>query len=213
MIDGLFITFEGIEGSGKTTQLRILADHLAMQNRDVLATREPGGTRLGDAIRKLLLNPDHAEMAALTELLLYAAARAQHVAERIRPSLEKGTIVLCDRFTDATLAYQGRARKLPAPLIAQLNEVAAHGLRPHLTFLLDCPVEVGLSRARERFQAKEGRAGGDRLEREALAFHEEVRQAYLDLAHADPQRIRILDGTMDVDSLHQEVLRQMEPFL
>lgn len=211
---GILITFEGIEGSGKTTQLQILADHLALQRHRLLITREPGGTVIGDQIRKLLLNPNHKELQALPELLLYAAARAQHVAEKIRPALEMGKTVLCDRFCDATLAYQGAARGLPLPLIAQLNDLATSGVKPRLTFLFDCPVEIGLRRARERYQAKHGTAqAGDRLEQEEIAFHEHVREGYRKIAAAEPNRVIVIDATGDIDEIHQMILREIQRFV
>ena len=211
--EGILITFEGIEGSGKTTQVKILEEHLKLHGHRSVTTREPGGTPIGDAIRKLLLNPNHQEMVPLTELMLYVAQRAQHVQELIVPALEQGKIVLCDRFCDATLAYQGGARKLPGALIAQLNEIATGSIRPRLTFLFDCPVEIGLARARERFRAKEGHAGGDRIEQEEFAFHERVRETYLELAHREPNRIIVIDATAVIDTIRQAILQPLERVL
>jgi dTMP kinase len=213
MKDGILITFEGIEGSGKTTQLKILADYLQLHKRPCLVTREPGGTQIGDAIRKLLLNPANAAMVPLAELLLYVAQRAQHVKETLEPALGAGKIILCDRYCDATTAYQGGARRLPSAVIDQLNHLATGGMMPRLTFLLDCPVELGLRRARDRFHAKEGRPGGDRIEREELDFHERVREAYLAIARREPQRVVIVDGTADIDTIQQKILRELDRVL
>lgn len=172
-----FITFEGIEGSGKTTQIRLLAQRLQSRGVPALTTREPGGCPIADAIRAVLLNPDHKAMSPRAELLLYAAARAQHVEEVIRPALAAGKIVLCDRFSDATIAYQGEGRGLDRELIDTLNNVAVKGLTPDLTILLDMPVEEGLRRAIERNDRHEMKEG--RFEQESLRFHERVRQGYL----------------------------------
>ena len=209
----MLITFEGVEGSGKTTQVRILQDYLKLKARDVVATREPGGTPLADRLRRMLLNPENAGMTPLTELFLYLAARAQHVDECIRPALDEGKWVLCDRYVDATLAYQGGGRKLSFELVRQLNTAAIQGTRPHLTFLIDLPAELGLKRARERYHAKEGTAKGDRIEQETIAFHERVRDVYLELARQEPTRIRVVDGTMDIDAIHQRIVQELEPFL
>jgi dTMP kinase len=213
MAKGLFVTFEGIEGSGKTTQIEVLEESLRLQGHEIVATREPGGTQVGDIIRRVLLNPEHQNLVPNAELLLYAAARAQHVAECIKPALAASKIVLCDRYCDATLAYQGGARGLPLKLIKQLNELATEGLTPQLTFLLDCPVEVGLKRARDRFRTKNGAEGGDRIEQEKLDFHQKVRQQYLNIAEAEPHRVVVIDATLDIDSLRQKISQEMQRFL
>ncbi len=186
-MSGLFITLEGPEGAGKSTNRDYLAGHLRDQGLDVLLTREPGGTPLAERIRELLLAPSEEKMHADTELLLVFAARAQHLAEVIRPALARGAVVLCDRFTDATYAYQGGGRGLSVERIATLERFVQEGLQPDLTLLFDLPVEVGLSRAAAR-----GRL--DRFEQEGLAFFEAVRQAYLARASADPQRYRLVDA-------------------
>lgn len=189
---GTFITFEGIEGCGKTTQLQRLANFLTAAGHSVLVTREPGGCAIADALRAVLLDSANQAMAPTAELLLYAAARAQHVAEIIRPALAAGRIVLCDRFSDATLAYQGYGRGLDRELILELNRVATGGLAPDVTVLLDFPAEDGLARARRR-NAGSGGPDEGRFEAESLAFHHRVRQGYLALAATDP-RFLVVDA-------------------
>lgn len=185
---GLFITLEGPEGAGKSTNREYLAEHLRAQGVDVLLTREPGGTPLAERIRELLLAPSDERMAADTELLLVFAARAQHLAEVIRPALARGAVVLCDRFTDATYAYQGGGRGLSVERIALLEQFVQGDLRPDLTLVFDLPVEIGLSRAAAR-----GRL--DRFEQEGKAFFEAVRQAYLARAVAEPARYSLVDAS------------------
>ena len=188
-----FITLEGIEGSGKTTQIALLAAWLREQGREVVQTREPGGCGIADAVRAILLDSANSAMKPRTELLLYAAARAQHVEEVVRPALARGAVVLCDRFTDATLAYQGYGRGLELQLIENLNAIAAGACRPDLTLLLDLPVEAGLGRALARIAATSGERE-DRFEREALAFHQRVREGYLELARREPGRFRVVSA-------------------
>ncbi len=184
---GRFITVEGIEGVGKSTQIDFLRGLLEARGVPVTVTREPGGTPLGEAIRSLLLDRRHTGMAADTELLLMFAARAQHLAEVIRPALAAGRWVLCDRFTDATYAYQGAGRGIGPGRIAVLEDFVQDGLRPDLTILLDAPVATGLARA--------GRRGpGDRFERETVNFFERVRAGYLQRASAEPGRFRVIDA-------------------
>jgi len=199
---GYFITFEGIEGSGKTTQIKRLGRYLEAKGSSVLITREPGGTKIGDKIRALLLDAHHSEMDAKTELFLYLASRAQHVKEVIAPALAEGRIVLCDRFTEATLAYQGYGRRVPRHEIDTLIGISCGTIQPHLTLLLDVEVGVGLGRLNRR-------GATDRLEQEAVAFHEAVRQGYLRLARESPDRIHIIaaDGETNVVSKRiQEVV-------
>jgi dTMP kinase len=183
----LFVTFEGIEGSGKSTHLRLLAKALRTAGQTVVETREPGGTALGQALRDLLLAPSATPPEPLAELLLYCADRAQHVAQVIRPALAAGQIVLCDRFSDSTLAYQGYARGLDLDTVRALDAAARGGLEPDLTFLLDCPPDAGLARARARS------GSSDRFEQEALAFHEKVQRGFHALAAATPARYRVVD--------------------
>lgn len=200
MTRGRFITLEGIEGAGKSSLQRQLAAALALQGRVVCATREPGGTPLAEEIRALALDRRADGMPATTELLLMFAARATHVAQRIEPALARGEWVLCDRFTDATRAYQGAGRGIPAAAIEALAEVAHPGLAPDLTLLLDLPPDIGLARARQRS------AAGDRFEDEALDFFARVRAAYLDLAKREPARFRVLDATQTPDALRDAAL-------
>lgn len=191
------ITFEGIEGSGKSTQIQRLRDHLGAAGYRVITTREPGGCRIADDIRHILLASTNTALAPTAELLLYAAARAQHVAEVIRPALDRGEIVLCDRYVDATVAYQGWGRMLDLALIEQLNRTAAGTTLPDLTLLLDLPVEEGLHRARQRNHQATIDEG--RFEAESIAFHQRVRDGYLDCAARDKRFVLIdADGTPDV---------------
>ena len=194
---GFFITFEGVEGCGKTTQLRLLKERLELAGEKVTSTREPGGCPIADKMRAILLDAENSAITPLSELLLYAAARAQHVREVIVPALERGEIVLCDRFTDATLAYQGHGRGLDLATIGQLNELATGGVEPKLTLLIDCPVQIGLSRALARIEATSG-AREERFELESVRFHERVREGYLTLAAAFPERFVVIDGSGDV---------------
>lgn len=200
----LFVTFEGIEGCGKTTQLRLLARSLEEQGRRVLMTREPGGCPIADKIRGILLDAGNLEMNPTAELLLYAAARAQHVAEVVKPALNEGRIVLCDRFTDATLAYQGYGRGLDLSIISELNMIAAASLKPQLTLLLDCPVETGLSRAVARINAAAG-PREERFELESAQFHRRVKDGYLKLAAAEPERFIIIDGSGNIEQVAENV--------
>jgi dTMP kinase len=203
---GAFITFEGVEGSGKSTQIALLHAWLAEQGRGVLVTREPGGTPVAEAVRGILLDPAHTGMSGAAELLLYAAARADHVHRVIRPALEAGNVVLCDRYVDSTLAYQGHARGLGEDAIRRLHDLGTGGLWPGLTFVLDLPAAAGLERARTR-----GRR--DRIEREALDFHERVRAGFLQLGKVEPARIKILDGLQPVEALAAEVRAVAGAFL
>lgn len=202
------ISFEGGDGSGKTTQLRLLEKYLVSRGEVCLCTREPGGTALGEMIRQVLLEGGREEIASPTELFLYLADRAQHVHEVIRPALARGRLVLCDRFTDSTLAYQGYGRGVDLDMLRRLNQVASHGIMPDLTFLLDCPVEVGLSRTAQRLVGQEsGKGREDRFEREKAEFHERVRTGFLELARVEPERIYILDATRSVEDVHGEIRR------
>ncbi|MBV4539735.1 dTMP kinase [Pseudomonas vlassakiae] len=197
-MSGLFITLEGPEGAGKSTNRDYLAARLREQGLDVVLTREPGGTPLAEKIRELLLAPSAEVMAADTELLLVFAARAQHLAEVIRPALARGAVVLCDRFTDATYAYQGGGRGLSVERIAALEQFVQADLRPDLTLVFDLPVEVGLARAAAR-----GRL--DRFEQEGQAFFEAVRQAYLQRAHGEPQRYSLLDAAQPLEAVQRAI--------
>ena len=200
-----FITFEGIEGCGKTTQIRLLAQSLRELGYGVTVTREPGGSPIADQIRGILLDAANSAMVPLTELLLYGAARAQHVAEIILPALEAGEIVLCDRFTDATIAYQGFGRGLDRATIELLNRLAAGELRPHATILLDCPVDTGLTRALARINAATA-AREERFELESRQFHERVRDGYLSLVAREPQRFAVVDGSGSIETTADTIL-------
>jgi dTMP kinase len=206
-----FITFEGSEGSGKTTQLLRLFNHLQTLGYQVVATREPGGCPISDAIRSLLLDPENSTMASHTELLLYSAARAQHVVELIRPNLAEGKIVLCDRFADATTVYQGAGRGLDMNQLESINNYAADGLTPDLTLLLDYPAKEGLQRARARNRSGDMESEG-RFELEALAFHQRVRQGYLDLA-AREERVQIIDALGNEDMVAARITATVDRFL
>jgi len=193
---GRFITFEGIDGCGKTTQLRLLAQRLREQGRAVVETVEPGGTEIGRQIRKILLDPANTSIHARTELLLYFASRAQNVEEVIRPALAAGQIVLCDRFTDSTLAYQGHGRGLDPDVILALDRIACHGLHPDTTILIDIDLETSLARARRRNE----RVGQEesRIDDEHASFHARVRDGYLALARREPQRFVVIDGRASI---------------
>jgi dTMP kinase len=206
---GFFITFEGIEGCGKTTQLRLLKERLEAAGERVTSTREPGGCPVADKMRAILLDADNSAITPLSELLLYAAARAQHVQEVIAPALERGDVVLCDRFTDATIAYQGNGRGLDLSVIRELNRLATGGVEPELTLLIDCPVEAGLSRALARIEATSG-AREERFELESVRFHERVRAGYLALADAYPGRFVVIDGSGDVAQTEKLVISALE---
>lgn len=197
-----FVTFEGIEGSGKSTHLRHLAAHLRSRGHEVVETREPGGTRAGAAIRQLLLGDRVTPLTPLAELLLYCADRAQHVAEVIRPALAAGQLVLSDRFSDSTLAYQGHGRGLDLDTIHALDAEARHGLWPVLTFLFDCPVAEGLARAHRR------RVVADRMEQEPTAFHERIRAGFRALATAEPERFCLVDTTEPEEDVRTRVVTE-----
>ncbi|ABW66971.1 dTMP kinase [Desulfosudis oleivorans] len=190
----MFITLEGIEGAGKTTQLPRLVDFLEQHGHTCVVTREPGGTGMGQKIRSLLLDPDNSDMSPETELFLYAADRAQHVRRLIEPALAEGKTVVCDRFADATEVYQGWARGLDMELVQVLNRVATGGRKPDITLLFDLPPEAGLKRAWQRI-ARNGKEAADcRFENEKMAFHERVRHGYLDLARREPERFVVIDA-------------------
>jgi len=190
----MFITFEGIEGCGKSTQINLLAAHLQQAGQKVVLTREPGGCPIANQIRSILLDASNNTMVPMAELMLYAASRAQHLADVIRPALADSSIVLCDRFSDATRAYQAFGRGIDRQTMEALNTLACGELSPHLTLLLDCPVEIGLGRAKQRIEASSG-PREERFELESLAFHQRVRDGYLQLAAEEPGRFVIIDAT------------------
>jgi dTMP kinase len=202
-MSGLFITFEGGEGSGKTTQLKLLANHLRALSKEVIETRDPGGTTIGKEIRTLLLSPESAPMSAAAELLLYEASRALLVRDVIAPALARGVLVLCDRFTDSTLAYQGFGRGLDLNLIRRLNQFVTEGLDPDLTILLDHDPGIGLLRCARSLSAET--CSRDRIESEPLAFHQRIRAGYLALARQEPDRIRVIDAGLNVAEIEMAV--------
>ena len=193
----MFITLEGPEGSGKTSQLPALAAYLRAAGYDVLVTREPGGTAVGDQIREILMNLQNVSIIPRTEILLFLAARAQHVDEVIRPALGAGKVVLCDRFGDSTLAYQGFGHKTDLETLQAMLDFSTGGLKPDLTLLVDVPVETGMVRKRDNSSE------WNRLDAYALAFHERVRQGYFALAEAEPERWITIDATVEKDSVQQ----------
>ncbi len=209
----MFITLEGGEGAGKTTQIVHLAGYLSERGLGCILTREPGGTDLGKRIRALLLNPDHSGMAPQTELLLYMADRAEHVSTVIRPALAAGKTVLCDRFFDATLVYQGTARGLSPEWIAQLHALVFAGLQPDLTLLLDLPAEAGLARARRQLEKGARPSQESRFEDETLTFHQRVRDGYLELARQEPERFRVIDAGQDENRVREAIRSVVESFL
>ena len=192
MRTGRFITFEGIDGCGKTTQFHMLAAWLREQGRDVVETVEPGGTGIGQQIRKILLNPENFDLKPRAELLLYFASRAQNVDQIIRPALDAGKVVICDRFTDSTLVYQGCGRGLDSGIVMELDRIACRGLKPDTTLLLDVDLATSLQRAKRRNE-RMGKTES-RIDDEGAAFHERVRSGYLQLAAAEPERFRVIDG-------------------
>jgi len=206
---GLFITFEGTEGCGKSTQINALAARLQDQGQQVLQTREPGGTPLGEAVRNLLQHDEAGvDMAPETELLLFTASRAQLTRERILPAIAKGEIVLCDRFMDSTTVYQGVARNIDSQAVAAINRFAVGEARPDLTILIDLSPEVGMARVHARCDGQL-----DRIEQEAIEFFQAVRAGYLKLAESEPKRFLVLDGSASVEVLEQQIWAAVQPRL
>lgn len=205
------ITLEGPEGSGKSTQLRLLQEHLAQRGVRVLATREPGGTRIGEQVRAVLHDVGNAAMRPETEVLLYSAARAQLVAEVIRPALAAGTVVLCDRYVESTLAYQGYGRGLDLTTLRRITGFATGGLQSDLVIYLDLPVEVGLERKRLAHEQEQGEF--TRMDQQELAFYERVRAGYLTMAAQEPGRWCVLDAQQPVESLQAEIQQRVEALL
>lgn len=207
---GVFITLEGPEGAGKTTIARRLAERLQAAGYPVLLTREPGGTSIGDQIRQVLLAHHNTNMTPEAEILLFNASRAQIVREVIKPALERSTVVVCDRYADSTLAYQGYGRGLNLNTLRLITDFATGGLRPDLTILLDVPPEVGLARRREASRAE---GEWNRLDSETIQFFQRVRAGYLALAHEEPQRWRVVDATRPLDEVEEEVWRLVQAWL
>jgi len=213
-VPGTFITFEGIDGSGKSTQLRLLGNFLRANGCDVLLTREPGGTTLGVRLRAALLDAME-EVDPLTELLVFAADRAQHVRRMLRPALEAGRVVISDRYADATVAYQGAGRGFSTELITQIVQLATEGLKPDLTLLFDVSIEESTTRTTRRSTSRStsGKAPRDRLDIENADFHTRVRDAYLQIALAEPERVKLIDTSGPVEQTHERVKEIMIPFL
>lgn len=205
----MFISFEGIEGSGKTTNIPHAVGFLRDKGHDCVITREPGGTRIGEKIRAILLDPSSKEMDPLTELLLYTADRAQHIKECIVPFLSAGKTVVCDRYYDATVVYQGYARGLDTELILRLHRLLFKNLKPDITLLLDLPPEVGLSRAWKQIDNGARDSVETRFEKETLLFHKKVRSGYLEMACLEPERFRIIDASKEPDQVRKEIIRTL----
>ncbi len=198
---GKLITFEGIEGCGKSTQARLLAEYFERRGKEVFLTREPGGPQISEKIREILLSNENEEMLARTEVLLYAASRSQHTGEWIMPAMKDGKIVISDRYYDSTLAYQGAARKIDRKVIDSITRFATFDIKPEITILIDIPVETGLSRIK--------RKDADRLERESIDFHRKVRRAFLELAKEE-ERYIVIDGTRSIDAINKEIILRIE---
>jgi dTMP kinase len=203
---GMFITVEGGEGVGKSTNLTFIAEQIRASRRELLTTREPGGTAIAESIRRLFLEPSAEPMAEMTELLLVFAARAQHIERVIKPALAEGKWVLCDRFTDATYAYQGGGRGLDTKIISALEQLVQRELRPNVTFLLDAPVEVSAARVAAR-------GASDRLESEQQIFFQRVRDCYLQRARAEPQRFRIIDAAQSLAQVQAQLQAALQSLL
>ncbi|MBR3041279.1 MAG: dTMP kinase [Eubacterium sp.] len=206
MSQGIFITMEGPDGSGKSTQIALLKEYLEKEGYDVLITREPGGTAISEAIREVILNKDFQEMSPVTEMLLYASARAQLIHEVVGPALEKGQAVISDRFVDSSLVYQGIARGLGVEKVYEVNLNAIGKYMPDVTFLLDLPAEVGIAR-------KKGQKDLDRMELESLEFHKSVAQGYRDMAARFPERIKSVDATRPVEEISDLIIREVSDIL
>ncbi|MBB6218707.1 dTMP kinase [Anaerosolibacter carboniphilus] len=203
---GLFITIEGPDGSGKTTQMKKIEEYFTAKGYEVVITREPGGTRIGEKIREIILDKNHVEMDNITEALLYAASRAQHVAEVIKPAVENGKIVICDRFVDSSLVYQGVGRNLGVALVEGINQVAIQGIMPDITFLFKLSPQIGIQR-------KFSQGNEDRLEREKIDFHRRVFEGYMQLEALYPQRIRGIDASRTIQEVHEEIIGHIEELL
>lgn len=206
MNEGFFITIEGPDGAGKSTQIPLIKGFLESRGLEVVLTREPGGTLIGEKIRELLLDKEHQEMSDITEALLYAASRAQHVEELIKPALKEGKVVLCDRFVDSSLVYQGMGRGLGIKTIKSINNFATSGLEPDLTIFLDIAPEIGLQRVKSREEE-------DRLEQEKLEFHKKVYEGYIELVHMYPQRMKVIDANRTIEEITKGIETQLKILL
>lgn len=206
-MQGIFISMEGPDGSGKSTQIELLKKYLEDKGYDeIIITREPGGTVISEAIRGIILNKDYTEMGYMTEALLYASARAQLVSQVIKPALEEGKAVISDRFVDSSAVYQGMARALGVENVYKINEFAIQGIMPNLTIHLDLPAKVGIGRKKEQAEL-------DRMELEAIDFHEKVAEGYRSLAKLSPERIRTIDATMSIEDIHNQIVAYVEQIL
>lgn len=206
-MQGIFISMEGPDGSGKSTQIELLKSYLESKGYDeIIITREPGGTVISEAIRGIILNKDYSEMGYMTEALLYASARAQLVSEVVKPALEAGKAVISDRFVDSSAVYQGMARGLGVDVAYQINSYAIQGIMPQLTIHMDLPAKVGISRKKEQAEL-------DRMELETLEFHEKVAEGYRTLAKLAPERIRTIDATMSIEDIHEKIVSYVEDIL
>lgn len=212
---GIFLTFEGTDGCGKTTQMRLLAERLRREGYDVLETTEPGGTRIGVEIRRILLDPANQELSPTTELLLYFASRAQAVDQWIRPALAEGRIVVSDRFTDSTMAYQGYGRGLGRETVLAVDRVACRGLAPDLTLVIDIDLETSLARMRARNHERRNQtqAPETRMDDQAVEFHRRVREAYLEMVRLEPGRFRLIDGRSSAEAVARLVWDAVKPLL
>lgn len=203
---GTFLTFEGGEGGGKSTQIAKLKDALESRGMAVVVTREPGGSPIADRIRAMILDPTMKGLVSLAELFLYEASRAQHLADTIQPALNRGAVVICDRFADSSIVYQGAARGLDARLVKKLNYIATGGLQPDRTLVLDLDPEIGLARAGKRGTL-------DRMESEALSFHKAVRAGYKKIAKAEKKRVRLINANRSIDAIHESILDALKDLL
>ena len=208
-MNNLFISFEGGEGSGKTTHINLLYEYLKGRNLDVLLTKEPGGSNVCQKIKNLILSKDEEKLAPMAELFLYLADRAHHVETVIRPALNAKQIVICDRYRESTLAYQGYGRKLNIDLLEEFNNMATGNLYPDITFLLDIDPAIG----RKRIKSQRGANGLDRMELEALKFHRQIRNGFLELAAKYPQRIRVIDSTLSIEEIHNIIKESIIPYI
>ncbi len=202
---GFFVVFEGIEGCGKTTQIKLLGDYCRQKGLPCVVTREPGGTPIGEEIRKIFLHSDNVDITHLTELLLITASRVQHLHQVIQPALDNNSIVLCDRFFGATQAYQGYAGDISLELINKSHELFLENIQPDMTVLMDCPVEIGIKRSRKRNELDGIEKEEGRFEDKVMAFHRKVRQGYLDIAAADKERVQIIDSSQPIKKIQSEI--------
>lgn len=207
------ITFEGIEGSGKSTQIKLVAEYLSRRNVSLVVTAEPSGTAIGRKIGSILLNREHNNMCAETEMFLFCAARSQHVREIIMPAIKQNKVVLCDRFSDATYAYQGAGRGLDNQFIKLINDYSSMLLKPDLTLLFDLPVEIGLQRANKRNDNLKESSSIDRFEKENMDFHRRIREGYLNILKNDPDRFRLIDANRDVETIQKDVRTYINNFI